>query len=62
MPSTHTSYMRLNIVQTCLGNTGASLHAVAAKLSFISIAHGPRRAMRHVSAPELTTEAGVVWS
>jgi hypothetical protein len=41
-----------------LGNTRALLHAIGAKSFFISMAHDPQRAMRHVLAPEPTCEAG----
>jgi hypothetical protein len=60
--SAHTSCSRIGNVQACLGNTRVSLYAVAAKPSFISTAHGSRRPMGHVPAPESTTEAGVVQS
>jgi hypothetical protein len=62
MSSVHTSHRRLGNARECLGNTSVSSHAIAVKPSFISAAHGPRRAMGHVSAPESTTEAGVVQS
>jgi hypothetical protein len=59
---THMSCRRLGNTRACLGNTGALLHAIAAKPFFITMTHGPRRAMGHVSAPELTSEAGAVRS
>jgi hypothetical protein len=49
-----TSYRHLNIAQVCLENMQALLHAVAAMPFFILMAHGLRRTMRHVSAPELS--------
>jgi hypothetical protein len=62
MLSTHTSCRCLDNARVCLGNTRASLHDVAAMSSSISTAHGPWRAMGHVSALEPTTEVGVVRS
>jgi hypothetical protein len=58
MPPVCTSCMRLGNACVCLGNTKALLHVVPAKLFFISTAHDQWRAMRHVSAPEPTSEAG----
>jgi hypothetical protein len=62
MSSARTSYWRHGNAQTCLGNTRASLHAVAAKPSFISIAHGLWRSMGHVSTLEPTSKASAVQS
>jgi hypothetical protein len=62
MSSAHMSYWRHGNAQTCLGNTRALLHAVAAKPSFISVAHGLWRSMEHVSALEPTSKAGAVRS
>jgi hypothetical protein len=61
-PSAYMSCMCLGNAWACLGNTRASLHAVATKPSSISTAHGPWRAIGHVPAPEPTTEEGAIWS
>jgi hypothetical protein len=58
MLSTHMSCRHLGHVRACLGNTRASLHAVATKPSSISAAHGPWRVIGHMSAPKPTTEVG----
>jgi hypothetical protein len=62
MPSACTSCRHLGNAWACVRNTRASLHTIAAKPSFISTAHGLWRAMRHVSAPEPTSEAAAVRS
>jgi hypothetical protein len=60
--SARTSYRRRDNARACLGNTRGSLHAVAAKPTFISMAHGLWRAMGHVLALKPTSEVGAVWS
>jgi hypothetical protein len=56
--STRMSCRCFGNMRACLGNMQVLLHVIAAKPFFISTAHEPWRAMRHMSVPEPTSEAG----